>query len=486
MAATKLVALLLQALILLSVQELDEDTWEHMQQREKEMDQEMAQLLEKMERRSQLPMFLQQRLQEQTIMDYQPVLFADIVVSLVLLFRLCWWITKSRLDMSTDVEKEEAGIDIDGLEDKKSIEMVISRGQVVKKLVDHFVQLLQERLSNTSFPVLQLPIGVGSAFEGWCPHEKDDAVYQLLVPLKAPAGYTFCLELGMLGQTPGHGPRIRVELECTCGTQKMRCFACNTKKQLGWRKRAPSLRTALCSNSYLDAAKVARWFQGLVKEAWVAMPQADQYKVKVLPSFSSCHLQLTSDSGTVLNLEMIFGVQQGDTDIFLSSQTAEDTYTPSTVWTENYAVAERKFFSHIATQVPGGTIHLRCLKLWSHILESTDISPYILKTVVMHLLNTIPVSDWCRERLFVRMVDVLRFLGCCLKAKKLSHFFFGNTNMPKEIILPSVLESSRPRNLFHHLVQNPSARIKAVKQLQELQYELFMGLHYSYVERWSQ
>ncbi|NXI74703.1 IPIL1 protein, partial [Anseranas semipalmata] len=66
-------------------------------------------------------------------------------------------------------------------------------------LVDELVRDLLHAFGllspNTFFPVLQPAIGVGSAFEGWSPSE-EDAVYRLLVPLKAPVGHVFHLEMG--------------------------------------------------------------------------------------------------------------------------------------------------------------------------------------------------------------------------------------------------------------------------------------------------
>ncbi|NXF90139.1 IPIL1 protein, partial [Eubucco bourcierii] len=351
---------------------------------------------------------------------------------------------------------------------ERRVQKVISRSWMVKQMVDDLLQVLQERLSDTLLPVLHPAIGVGSAFQGWCPYEKDDIVYQLLVPLKPPHGHTFSLELGTT-QTPAKDCRIRVDLECTCTEHKMLCIVHNTEEYLKWRKQEePSLLDILCTHAYLDVEKVTCWFQDLVKEAWVTLPQAHQYKMKE-SSFSqrSCLMQLTSDCGRTLNLQMMFGVQQGDTDIFFSSQASEDTYTPSTAWIESYTVAEGKFFHHIGKQLPQGSVHLQCLYLCSRILHGTDISPYILKTVVMHLLNTTPLSGWRRCFAIMRLSDILSFLRYCVEWKQLNNFF-GNRNIPKEIILPAHFQISQPHNVLQHLVQNPAAHDKAKRQLEQL------------------
>ncbi|NXG42909.1 IPIL1 protein, partial [Psilopogon haemacephalus] len=378
-------------------------------------------------------------------------------------------------------EQEEEESDEEGLENLKQVERIIggrtewsvqkikSRSWQVKELVDDLLQALQERLSDTLLPVLHPAIGVGSAFQGWCPYEKDDIVYHLLVPLKPPRGHAFSLELGET-QTAAKDCRIRVHLKCACTAHKMLCMVHSTKEQLKWKEQqAPSLLDMLCTDSYLDVEKVARWFQDLVKEAWVTLPQAHQYKMKVTSLRQrSCLLQLTSHRGRTLNFQVMFGVQQGHSDIFFSSQTAGDTYTPSTVWTESYAVAEGKFFSYMARQVPRGSFHLLCLYLCAHILDGTDFSPYVLKTAFMHLVNTTPVSGWSRWDVLMRLADILSLLQRCLERRELSHFFLGNRNMPKEINLPPHFQASQPPNLLQHLVQNPAAHAKAMTQLEEL------------------
>ncbi|NXR20687.1 IPIL1 protein, partial [Cinclus mexicanus] len=338
---------------------------------------------------------------------------------------------------------------------------------VVKRLVDKLLHVLRMRLSNSFLPELQNAIGVGSGFEGWSPCEADDVIYQLLLPLKPPTGHRFHLEpLESTWQMPGRYSSIRVELECTCGGQKMLCVLHHTENQM------PKLLDILCTNSYLDVAKLARWFQGLAKKAWVALPESRRYKMKVLPdSQTSCMVQLKSDSGDTFILDILFGVQQGASDIFFSSPPRADSNTPSTVWAESYLAAERKFFSRIAEQVPYGSYHLKRLRHCSIIMKGTVFTPDMLKTVFMHLLNTTPVSRWRREDCLKRMADVMRYLHYALEEKQLDSFFFGNAKMPEEIILPPDFRSSKPPNLFAHLVQDQAAYTEALRQFEEIQEE---------------
>ncbi|NWY60035.1 IPIL1 protein, partial [Chionis minor] len=345
------------------------------------------------------------------------------------------------------------------------------RSQLVEELMDDLLDVIQECFSNTFLPVLQQVIGVGSAFEGWSPRGYD-SVYRLLVPLKPPRGHTFQLELGTAGQMPAKFSCVRVDLECTCRRnqpgENTLCLLHHPEEELRG-KQGASLLGNLCTGSYLDAQKTAQWFQQLVTSAWGDMPQSRRYTMKVLPSSRSCKLQLTNASGKNLFIELVFGVQQGDSDIFLSSHTTEvATFIPSTLWPESYAVAEVNFFRHMARQAPQDTFYLKCLQLCARILVGTSFSTYILKTVVMHLLNTIPPSSWSRRKCLMRLQDIMCYLHGSLEEKRLDHFLFGNENVPEDIILPPAFQTAEPLNLFQRLVQDPTAHTKALQDFEEV------------------
>ncbi|NXN76361.1 IPIL1 protein, partial [Himantopus himantopus] len=147
-------------------------------------------------------------------------------------------------------------------------------------------------------------------------------------------------------------------------------------------------------------------------------------------------------------------------------------------WAESYAVAEVKFFTDIARQAPPEALHLKCLQLFAAILVGTGFSTYTLKTVMMHLLNSIPLESWSRREFLVRLQDILWYLHSSLEEKRLDHFFCGNENMPEDIILPPAFQMAEPINLFQHLVQNPAAHAKAMRELDELQDRLTILLFY--------
>ncbi|XP_064922583.1 inositol 1,4,5-trisphosphate receptor-interacting protein-like 1 [Columba livia] len=338
----------------------------------------------------------------------------------------------------------------------------------VLSLVEIFILVYQRLFSNTSFPVLEKAIGVGSAFEGWSPRE-EDITYRLLLPLKPPRGHTFHLEPGPVW--PMRNFRVRVELVCTCETEQpageTRCLLHDPEQEQG-RNASFSTLDDLCTDSYLDVQKTARYFQMFVRRSWRALPLSAIRRLTMLPSDRSCKFCVTNRRGKRLSIELMFGVQEGASDIFVSSQYTEAAYTPSTMWPETYAVAERKFFSHIAKHAQPDTGYLRCLQLCVRCLLGRDFSTYTMKTVVMHLLSAMPLSNWRRGHFWEWLNSIMQYLQRCLKKKHLNHFFIGNENVPEEINLPLELQLAQPVNLFQHLTQNPDAFLHAQLEFEEL------------------
>ncbi|NXV23144.1 IPIL1 protein, partial [Cepphus grylle] len=149
---------------------------------------------------------------------------------------------------------------------------------------------------------------------GWGPQE-DDATFHLLVPLKPPHGHAFRLELGTTEGMPAKYSCIRVERECSCKREQLAkdtpCFLHCHQEQLG-KNRGPSIFDTICTGPYLDVEKTARWFQDMVKDAWVALPQSRHCHLKVLPAKRSCKLRLTDASNSTVFIYVMLGVQQGD------------------------------------------------------------------------------------------------------------------------------------------------------------------------------
>ncbi|XP_027562193.1 inositol 1,4,5-trisphosphate receptor-interacting protein-like 1 [Neopelma chrysocephalum] len=336
-------------------------------------------------------------------------------------------------------------------------------------LMGHFTFVFGHLFSDGSYPVPQQAIGVGSAFEGWTPWE-EDVVYCVLVPLTPPPGHTFHLEMDTSGRIPGRNFFIRVEPVCTCPREQqdenVLCSLHHPEEEQR-RNEEPNFLNTLCTGSYLDVEKTARWFYQLVRAAWPALPQSHSWRLVLLPSSRCCKFKVTR-GGESLTVELLFGVQVGNSDIYVSSQPTEALFTPSTMWPETYAVAEMRFFSHIANQAPRDSQHLKCLQLLAHVLVGIGFSTYTMKTIVMHLLNTMPLSLWGRRQVLRRLGDTMEYLRGSLEDKRLDHFVVGNQRFPQEILLPPDVKTAEPPNLFHRLAQDPAAHTQAMMEYPEL------------------
>ncbi|XP_017591917.1 PREDICTED: LOW QUALITY PROTEIN: uncharacterized protein LOC103617094 [Corvus brachyrhynchos] len=350
----------------------------------------------------------------------------------------------------------------------------VERGRsVAAELMESFTRVFIDSVSNSFYPVPQEAIGVGSAFEGWSPREQD-VVYRVLVPLNPPPGHAFHLELNSAGQMAARTFCVRVELVCTCeGKQK------------------PILLETLCTGSYLDVEKPSHWFYQLVRCSWLHLPQSYSWHLVFQPCSRSCQFRLSKGKKSLM-VEMLFGVRHGDSDIFVvsqpteaqkggssifvSSQPAEADSIASTAWPETYAVAEAKFFQHIARQVPCESLHLKCLQLFTCILRGTGFSSSTWKTVVMHVLTTVPLSQWRRREFARRLWDIMAYLRRCLQLKHLEHFVLGNQRLPAEISLPPAMRTVEPLNLFEHLARDPAAHAEAMRAYGQLRFRLWMLL----------
>ncbi|XP_062424527.1 inositol 1,4,5-trisphosphate receptor-interacting protein-like 1 [Rhea pennata] len=419
---------------------------------------------------------------------WEVALFAPLAGALVLLLGLFRKATRqdsddSSGDESTSSSEEEEEDPAEQWGHRRFLEHInpwtaqrlARRSKVVEALVGDLVHACQLLTSKTLLPRLQPCIGVGSAFEGWSPG-RDATVYSLLVPLKPPTGYSFHLELGTGGELPARHGHVRVQLQCVCQRQRLLgdalCFLHHPEAQRG-RHEGPDFLQHLCTHSYLDVGKTTCWLQLLVMNAWLLLPASHRCKLRLLPSARSCKLRLETPSGMPLFIDIVLGVQQGHSGIYLTGQEAEAGLTSSTTWLESCAVPEALFFGLVARQAPRDTCYLECLQLFARLLRGNSFSSYCLKTVVMHLLTATPLTSWRRAEVLERLNDVLHYLHHCLEQKQLHHFLLGNDRVPVQLLLPTAFRTASPLNLFQHLVQDPPAHAQALRDFEELQDRLW-------------
>ncbi|XP_064278640.1 inositol 1,4,5-trisphosphate receptor-interacting protein-like 1 [Passer domesticus] len=377
-------------------------------------------------------------------------------------------VAENNNDVANDVQEEEED-DFDDFLGEVVMERIqwpvqdLQRGcEWITDLMDNYTMYFGHVLANSFYPVLQRAIGVGSAFEGWSPREQD-VVYSVLIPMTPPRGHSFHLELESEEQRHVRNFRVRVQLECTCSREQqaedMLCFLHHPEEELS-SNQDPSLLDTLCTGSYLDVQKTARWFYQLVRAVWPALPQSHNWHLRLMPSTRSCQFKVSYGQES-FRIELFFGVRRGDSAIFVCSQPRE-AYTASTTWPESYAVAEVEFFKHIARQAPPDSLHLKCLQFFTRLPLGFSFSTYTMKTIVMHLLNITPVSEWRRRDLVVRLLDIINSLHLCLRAKCLHHFIVGNQRLPQDINLPADVQRAEPYNLLQHLAQQPAAHAHAL------------------------
>ncbi|XP_039239263.1 inositol 1,4,5-trisphosphate receptor-interacting protein-like 1 [Pipra filicauda] len=522
MAAKLILLVLLQTLIQypqMVGDGLDEVTRLHMELREKLLDREMTRLLQELEQSSL----------ERSVRAWGALLWAalqqgDFWALAGVLGLLLWlWFIRSRRSRQPDNNGREEGAGDDdgggneGEENRDAIVWEVNNGDAIEgedhdvaneveediithnlrqRLEEHLDHLMEGRvittilmenfmvffghlLSDSSYPVPQRAIGVGSAFEGWSPRE-EDVVYRVLVPLNPPPGHTFHLEMDTSGQLPGRNFFIRVEPVCTCPREQqddnVLCSLHHHPEDEQRRNEEPNFLNTLGTGSYLDVEKTARWFYQLVRAAWPALPQSHSWQIVLLPSSRCCKFKVTRGRKS-LTVELLFGVREGNSDIYVSSQPTEALFTPSTVWPETYAVAEMKFFKLIARQDPLNNWHLKCLHVLARALLGIGFSTYTLKTIVMHLLNTIPVLRWRMRHFRRRLGNTMEYLHGSLEEKRLDHFVVGNRTFPQEILLPPDVKTAEPPNLFHRLAQDPAAHTQAMNEYCELGHRLARMLH---------
>ncbi|NXN80005.1 IPIL1 protein, partial [Bombycilla garrulus] len=330
-------------------------------------------------------------------------------------------------------------------------------------LMNSFMVHFWRVLSESFYPDLKQAIGVGSAFEGWSPREQD-VVYQVLIPMTPPQGHSFHLELDTAGQTGARNFRIRVQQECTCAREqrgkKVLCFLHHAEEEEPNKNQELSFLHTLCTDSYLDVHKTARWFCQLVRATWPYLLQSHNWHLVLLPSKRCCQFKVTNGRDSY-RIEMLFGVRQGNSDIFVSSQ-PNPAWTPSTIWPETYAVAEMKFFQHIARHAPPDSLHLKCLQFFTRLQLGLGFSTYTIKTIVMHLLNLLPVSQWRRRHFVTRLIDIIETLRTCVEVRCLKHFIVGNQSLPEGITLPPEVLLAGTCNLVHDLVMDPVVHSQAV------------------------
>ncbi|KAH1173698.1 hypothetical protein KIL84_017537 [Mauremys mutica] len=316
-------------------------------------------------------------------------------------------------------------------------------------LVNSLLEVCQVLTYQTFLPQLENCTAVASAFEGWCPH-RDSKAYRVLVPLLPPKGHSFHLEIENVEGTLEKHDHILVELECMCKRERLLgdvvCLLHHAKEDLSDNIQGPFHVHLLCTNSHLDVEKNMLWFHSLVGKAWALVAHNYSFQLTAQPSASSCKLSLACESKRALSIDIIIGVQWGNSLVFLPCHGAETGPPSSTVWLETFAVQEMLFFQWV----------------------SRILTTYHFKTTPMHLLLLLPLSEWRLEQLAQRLQDILSYLRRSLEEKCLYHFLIENSTLASQIPVPKAFQNAEPLNLFRHLALEPAAHGQATSEFLEV------------------
>ncbi|XP_066495737.1 inositol 1,4,5-trisphosphate receptor-interacting protein-like 1 [Tiliqua scincoides] len=326
--------------------------------------------------------------------------------------------------------------------------------------------------------LLENCIGVDSAFEGWHTQKASSKAFCVLVPISPPKGHSFHVEMSDVEGAPSKHGHILVEMECLCKRERLLgdvVCSLHHPNHHSSNDQGPFFIHDLCTSSHLDVDKAIHWFQALVAKAWESLSYKYKLDLVPQPSNTSCRLKLMFKSGRTVFINIILGVQLGDTLVFLATQGAERDHLTGAVWQRNFAVQELLFFKWVSQRLPEDSCYLKCLQILIFFKESSPssrkepvLSNYHYKTCLMHLLLCQPLLDWEPEDIAPRIQDMLQFMHTALQEKYLQHFVIGNICLPIQIPIPQALRSATPLNLFKHLEQDRDLHAKAMKEFVEV------------------
>lgn len=340
-----------------------------------------------------------------------------------------------------------------------------------------FVEMLMndvlEESRDQKVLLLENCIGVGSAFEGWS--TEVSKTFCVLVPILPPKGHSFHIEMSDSEGTSGKHGHISVEAECLCKREKLLgdvvCSLHHPEREMSQEEKSKSISHVLCTSSHLDGEKTAQWFQALVSKAWDALGPKYNLSLTIQNSNKSCRLKLELQSRKEIFIDILLGVQQGDSLIFLITGEDPTDHLNGMVWRRSFAVQELLFFKWVSQRAPKDSCHLKCLQILIFFRESSVpdkknpmLTNYHYKTCLMHLLLLGPLSSWEPEQIAQRLQDLLLYMNSALEEKYLEHFLIGNIALPIQIPLPKNLRSAVPFNLFEYLARSPVLHDEAINE----------------------
>ncbi|XP_038615685.1 inositol 1,4,5-trisphosphate receptor-interacting protein-like 1 [Tachyglossus aculeatus] len=347
--------------------------------------------------------------------------------------------------------------------------------EFVESFVDDLLDACRGLAGREALLQLEDCLGLGAAYERWGPLRGPPRL-RVLVPLLPPPGRALVPEPRV---RPGAG-RVAVGPECQCERREVPGDVLCLLHRPGAGPGPSPLEATLCSGRHLDRLKTVRWFSRLVAEAWARVAHKYDFGLSVLAPTTCCRLRLGYRSGRRLDVSVVLGVQWDESLVYLASREdgpAEGPEPPSGLdWPESCAACEQIFLKLVGRCAPPESCHLRCLQVLDWLRDPPGgsrpgppvLTPYHLKTALMHQLLLLPLSAWKPELLSQRVRDVLSCLARGLRERRLPHFWTGNDRLPLTVPVPEALRGARPLNLFGHLERDPRLLARAVLEFRDL------------------
>lgn len=363
----------------------------------------------------------------------------------------------------------------------------------VREFIEGFADDLLEALRTICDQEADLEVedfvGIGSMFESW--RVSKPPTCDLIVPFSPPQPFRFQSELWCDPSTEipldlqGCG-RIKLlkpsgnGTDCLCGSTNlgddMLCLLHNGNEcEILEDNALPEL---LCARdtAYLSKGQVMRWFQISVSKAWGQISHKYDFELAFRNLDFPGALKIKFRSGKTVVFNFTPAVQFEDTDAYLISHFPSDTSNSSdTHWQLSLSVYEKNLLKHLAKSLPTNACHIHCLQIVSFLHKKqtaltgrSAFCNYHIKTALLHLLLSKHPAMWQSQNLDSRLRDLLSFLQQSLEEKRLYHAVVGNPRIPVEILVPKIIRTAEPINLFRPLVLQRHVYAKMEEHFEEM------------------
>ncbi|CAI5775075.1 Hypothetical predicted protein [Podarcis lilfordi] len=362
--------------------------------------------------------------------------------------------------------------------------------ELVEGFADDLLEALRSVCNRDADMEVEESIGVGSMYENWRAHKP--LACDFIVPFTPPEPYCFQLESWCLEETvspdkQGYG-MIKIlradenSTGCICDKTKLgEDLLCLLHSKMNQARQNQHMEDLLCykDTRYLDSDQVMTWFQLALTKAWNKISHKYEFNLTFNLLDAPGALKIKFRSGKTITFNLTPVVQYADSDVYFISHfpcsSLAEGPSSSIHWLLTFAVYEKRYIQFISKTLPANSCHLSCLQILSFLhgkqcslTGASSLTNYHLKTVMLHLLQTLPCADWASTQLRARLQDMLRFLEKSLQEKRLYHFFVGNRHLPEELGIPIEFQKAEPLNLFRRFVLQRDAYRKTMDTFHEM------------------